>query len=263
MISKKTIIISSFLFFLIISYSFSFEEKKRNIAGYLSSKVYEERNPIDNTFFMNQSGFMLGLILNSDSYDNNSYFGYNTRLGLGLVDYTSAGTGTMQDIPDYHAEVNFYGGIPFLKFNSRITPFGGFGYRYLLNASGLKQSSTGHYGYDRESRYLYIPVGLNYETKPDVKGSYWEFRAEYLYFLFGQQKSYLSQVSSNYPDITNDQEKGSGIKITAKYQFDKQFGLEGYMDYWDIADSKVDRTGNFMEPRNSTAETGIRFVWRY
>ena len=35
------------------------------------------------------------------------------------------------------------------------------------------------------------------------------------------------------------------------------------MDYWDIADSKVDITGNFMEPRNSTAETGIRFIWSY
>ena len=254
-----------FIIFLISfsSYSYSFETKKFGIGTYLSTKIYEERNPVDNTFFMDQSGFMLGLVANGDNFTESSYLGYSARLGVGLVDYTSEGTGTMQDIPDYHAELNLYAGIPFQKFDLRITPFAGFGYRYLLNASGQKLSSNGYSGYDRESRYFYMPLGLNFETKPNAKGSHWEFRGEYLHFLFGQQKSYLSQVSSSYPDITNDQEQGSGIKVTAKYHFDKQFALEGYMDYWDIADSKVDITGNFMEPRNSTSETGIRFIWSY
>jgi hypothetical protein len=103
------------------SYSYSFETKKVGIGGYLSTKVYEERNPLDNTFFMNQSGFMLGLIANGDSYTESSYLGYSARLGVGLVDYTSAGTGTMQDIPDYHAELNLYAGIPIQKFDLRIT----------------------------------------------------------------------------------------------------------------------------------------------
>ena len=53
------------------------------------------------------------------------------------------------------------------------------------------------------------------------------------------------------------------IKLTAKYYFDKKFGVEGYMDYWDIADSKLDVSGNFMEPRNTTSETGIRFFWSF
>jgi hypothetical protein len=35
------------------------------------------------------------------------------------------------------------------------------------------------------------------------------------------------------------------------------------MDYWDIADSKLDTTGNFMEPRNTTSETGLRIFWAY
>ena len=86
----------------------------------------------------------------------------------------------------------------------------------------------------------------------------WEFRAEYLYFLYGQQTSKISQVSSSYTDVTNDQEEGSGLKLSAKYYSEKDFGYEVYMDYWDIADSKLDTTGNFMEPRNTTSETGIR-----
>ena len=41
------------------------------------------------------------------------------------------------------------------------------------------------------------------------------------------------------------------------------FGVEFYMDYWDIADSKLDVSGNFMEPRNTTTETGLRVFWSY
>jgi len=71
------------------------------------------------------------------------------------------------------------------------------------------------------------------------------------------------QVSANYPDITNDQEEGSGLKLTAKHYLENNMGIELYMDYWDIADSKLDVSGNFMEPRNTTSETGIRVFWSY
>ena len=108
-----------------------------------------------------------------------------------------------------------------------------------------------------------MPFGLNLETKPGNSGSYWELRGEYLFFLFGQQKSYLSDVSPAYPDVTNDQEEGSGIKLSAKYYLDPAFAIEGYMDYWDIADSKLDISGSFMEPRNTTSETGVRLIWKY
>ena len=259
----KSISAFSILFsFVILQDAKTFENKKDEFGVYFASKIYEERNPSDNSFFMSQDGYMLGLIGSNEYYDNN-YFGFKYRLGAGEVDYTSAGTGTMTGIPDYQVEGTAYYGIPFESTNKRITFFGGLGYRYLLNASGLKASSTGHYGYDRESRYMYLPLGINYETAPSAQDSYWEFRGEYLYLLYGQQTSKLSQVSSSYSDVTNDQEDGSGIKLTAKYHFDKKSGIEGYMDYWDIADSKVDVSGNFMEPRNSTAETGIRYFWKF
>lgn len=256
----KILIIASFLQFSVKGYAF--ENNKQEIGAYFSTKIYEERNPYDNTYFMSQDGWMLGIDFTSANYSD-TYLGYNLKIGAGQVDYKSAGTGTMTGIPDYQLEGTLYGGLPFEKNSYRITPFAGLGYRYLLNASGLKLSSTGHSGYDRESRYLYMPLGVNLETSPNTSGSYWEFRAEYLYFLFGQQKSYLSQVSSSYPDITNDQEDGSGIKLKAKYYLDSGFAVEAYMDYWDIADSKLDVSGNFMEPRNTTSETGVRFVWKY
>ena len=53
------------------------------------------------------------------------------------------------------------------------------------------------------------------------------------------------------------------MRFAAKYYLDKDSGYEIYSDYWDIADSKLDVSGNFMEPRNTTSETGIRIFWHY
>ena len=254
---RKLIIIlfSGILYGASISAVQSLEDKKEEIGIYFGTKIYEERHPVDNSFFMSQEGWMIGLNTNSEKYDNETYVGFRNRLAAGQVDYTSAGTGTLSAIPDYQFETTGYLGIPIEGSNSRTTLFSGLGFRYLLNASGLKQSSTGHSGYDRESRYIYMPIGINFET------GRWELRGEYLYFLYGQQTSKISQVG-NYTDVTNDQEEGSGIKMTAKYYVEKDFGYEFYMDYWDIADSKLDVTGNFMEPRNTTSETGIRIFWK-
>lgn len=238
--------------------SLALELKKNEFSFYFGSKIYEERSPVDNTFFMSQDGFMLGLMFNDEDYTNDTYIGLKTRLAAGEVDYTSAGTGEMLGIPDYQIESTGYLGKSFVENNdTRLTFFSGLGFRYLINKSGFRQSSTGHSGYDRESRYLYMPFGVNYEEGK------WEFRAEYLYFIYGQQNSKLSQVSSVYSDITNDQEEGSGLKLTAKHYLENNFGIEIYMDYWDIADSQLDISGNFMEPRNTTSETGIRIFWSY
>jgi len=241
---------------------FALESQKNEMGVYFGTKLYEERHPVDNSFFMSQDGWMLGLVGNNETYSTDLYTGFKYQLGYGQVDYTSAGTGTMTGISDYQLEGTGYIGIPINLNDNRLTLFGGLGYRYLLNASGLKQSSTGHSGYDRESRYMYVPLGINYEIN-SANDSYWELRGEYLHFLYGQQTSKLSQVSANYNDITNDQEEGSGIKLRAKFHFDGNSGIEGYMDYWDIADSKLDVSGNFMEPRNTTSETGIRYFWKF
>lgn len=258
----KSSILGLFCCFLAKINLFAFEDNKKELGLYFSTKIYEERHPIDNSFFMSQDGWMLGLIGNNETYEDDFYSGYKYQIGYGKVDYTSAGTGTMSGIPDYQLEGTGYLGLPIDVSNNRLTLFSGLGFRYLLNASGLKQSSTGHSGYDRESRYAYIPFGLNYEFN-SFNESYWELRGEYLYFLYGQQTSYLSQVSSGHNDITNDQEDGSGIKLRAKFHFDDKSAFEGYTDFWDIADSKLDVSGNFMEPRNTTSETGIRYFWKF
>ena len=137
----------------------SFENEKSELGFYFSTKVYEERHPVDNSFFMSQDGWMIGLNTNDEYYEKDFYFGFKNRLAYGQVDYTSNGTGTMTGIPDYQLEQRILR-IPFEGTNSRTTLFSGLGFRYLLNQMGLKASSTGHSGYDRESRYLYMPLGV-------------------------------------------------------------------------------------------------------
>jgi len=261
--TKVAILTAIVLSFFSVSSFADFVDSKKEFAVYGASKIYEERHPVDNGFFMSQEGWMAGVALSTENYDASDFYtSFQTKLGYGQVDYTSAGTGTMTGISDYQFEGSGAFGLGIEGTSIRTTPYIGVGFRYLLNASGLKQSSTGHYGYDRESRYVYIPIGFNIETKP-VNESYFAFRAEYDYFVYGQQTSYLSDISPNYPDITNDQEEGSGLKLSGKYHFDKSGGLEVYMDYWDIADSKLDISGNFMEPRNTTTELGLKFFWTY
>ena len=164
---KSYIVLLSMVFLNLLIFNVkSFENNKSEFGFYFGTKIYEERDTQEQ-FFMSQDGYMLGLISSSADYSQDSYFGWITRLAAGEVDYTSNGTGTMTGIPDYQFETTGYLGIPIEGSNYRITPFGGLGFRYLLNASGLKQSSTGHSGYDRESRYLYVPLGINIESSQE------------------------------------------------------------------------------------------------
>ena len=158
------VLLSSVCFMFSFANAMAFEDNKKELGFYFGTKIYEERHPVDNSFFMSQDGWMLGINTNSETYDNSTYVGFKNRLAYGQVDYTSNGTGTMAAIPDYQLETTRYLGVPINGSNSRITFFTGLGGRYLLNASGLKLSSTGHAGYDRESRYVYIPIGVNFET---------------------------------------------------------------------------------------------------
>ena len=98
---KNYITILSILFLnLFISNVKSFENEKSELGLYFGTKIYEERHPVDNSFFMSQDGWMIGINSNSESYDSGSYFGFKNRFAYGQVDYTSAGTGTMTGIPD-------------------------------------------------------------------------------------------------------------------------------------------------------------------
>jgi len=150
------------------------------------------------------------LSLFSDEVDN-WMLRLEARFAWGKMDYKNSGT--MENIPDYLIEARAIMGYDFpLLVNTIFTPYFGFGYRYLNDDSGGKISSTGAYGYERESNYFYSPLG--FETNTSLKKGLWSWgiKAEYDIFWQGRQISHLSDVDPGYSDVKNKQKRGYGLR---------------------------------------------------
>jgi hypothetical protein len=136
---------------------------------------------------MKEEGTMIG-IGSAYTYHNGVMIKIAGRYSYGQVDYQNSGT--LNNIDDIIFEIRMLGGYDFNISNTfTFTPFIGLGYRYLEDDAAGRISSTGHYGYLRESNYYYSPVGIEAVNIFD-KG--WSAGAilEYDYFWKGKQKSY-------------------------------------------------------------------------
>jgi hypothetical protein len=214
---------------------------------------------------MREKGMMYG-IDGSYTYHQNLTLKAEARFGYGQVDYKNSGT--IDNIDDYVWEFRGLGGydFPILKA-ATVTPYLGIGYRYLNDDTSGKISSTGAYGYERESNYIYSPIGLEVIT-PLKNG--WSVGAmlEYDYFWKGIQKSHLSNVPGYY-DIENNQDEGYGFRGSIKVRNKGEkldFVIEPFIRYWNIKDSKTttDPTGTtWIEPKNNSTEFGIKFAVKF
>lgn len=143
-------------------------------------------------------------------------------------------------------------------------PYFGYGYRYLHDS--LNKSPN---GYARQSNYSYMPIGYEHHFGSESDSS-WNvgFVIEYDYFLSGQQKSYLSDLSPDIGDMVNDQVKGYGCRASLKLRGSigpADLILEPFIKYWKIHTSNVaTTTGGTLtamgwEPANNSTEMGIKF----
>lgn len=182
------------------------------------------------------------------------------RFAYGQVDYDGAlndGTPyTIDNIDDYALEFRLLLGPDFPKQTSMNTLYAGIGYRYLNDDASFDPA-----GYERESNYLYIPVGI--KTISDLKNG-WSFgaTAEFDLFLWGEQNSHLSDVGG--VDIQNEQDSGYGLRGSIKFHKKSKktdFIIEPFIRYWNI--DKSDVVLGVYEPENETLEYGIQFIWRF
>ncbi len=193
------------------------------------------------------------------------------RSALGLVYYS--GSGTIDNILDWTLEGRATAGYDVVMSNGQLlTPFFGVGYRYLNDDTSGKISSTGAAGYDRESNYLYSPVGLEVTT-PMSSG--WRIGAsvEDDIFWTGQQKSHLEDVAAGLNTISNDQNQGYGVRGSVKFQKSGErldWVIEPYVRWWSIRDStraKITYGGAIIgyayEPKNETLEIGGNISVRF
>lgn len=219
---------------------------------------------------MKEKGWMYGLV-GSYTYHNKLMFRVEGRGNWGEVDYYDSGT--VDDIDDYMFEGRGLLGYDFLIAQVHsITPYVGVGYRYLNDDSSGKISTTGALGYERESNYLYSPIGLevNVQLRNEL---YIRNLMEFDYFWTGRQKSHLSDVDPGFNDVKNRQRRGYGLRgyigfliVTKKIDFE----AGPFLIYWNIKKSDEEiltYLGIFddivFEPKNRTTEIGFKITARF
>ncbi|HOG11319.1 MAG TPA: autotransporter outer membrane beta-barrel domain-containing protein [Smithella sp.] len=246
------------------------EKNKKSATGRHVWKIGPEFSSIkyEEPGVMKEKGMMYGVGA-AYSYHNGVMFGADIKYSYGQVDYESNGSGTINDIDDNMLEIRGVGGYDFKMSSSFVlTPFFGFGYRYLRDDTSGRTSTTGARGYLRESNYYYSPLGLT-ASKDFNNGWTIGLTLEYDIFWKGVQKSYLRDANPGFNNLENDQSSGHGMRgslLISKKIAKISFALEPYIKYWDIgkSDNKLITFngvpwGIGWEPENNSTEVGVKF----
>lgn len=268
---KRTMFILCFMFIGIRFVSAEVEPKKHSwdLGAELSHIKYKEPN------LMEEKGMMYG-ITGSYVYHNllnKIMLKAEGKGGWGQIDYSSPSSGTMDDIDDYMMELRVAGGYDFsIWTTTMLTPYLGIGYRYLNDDSSGMTTTTGALGYERESNYIYSPIGIATITELQNEWSV-GLALEYDFFWKGIQKSHLSNVGLGYNDLENDQDDGYGVKGSVKVQKKTEkldFIIEPFIRYWNIKKSEEKAVtyagviiGYGYEPKNSSIEYGLKIAAQF
>jgi hypothetical protein len=217
---------------------------------------------------MREKGMMYGLA-GSYTYRQRLMLKVEGRGSLGKVDYSNSGE--INNITDYMLEFRGLGGwdFPILK-SSTLTPYIGIGYRYLNDDMSGRTSTIGVAGYERESNYIYSPIGLEVIANLENKWSIVE-TGEYDLFWWGKQKSHSCDA---YPGvgISNRQKKGYGFRGSITLQkkgkiVDVEVGP--FIRFWNIKKSESDFVTYggivypFFEPKNMSTEVGVMLGMKF
>jgi hypothetical protein len=244
------------------------------VTPYLSSIAYDEPG------VMKESGEMHGVAASVYRYKKCPAGFDMIRLdllaGRGSVDYSSDSFGSICGIDNTMIESRaLLGKDLYSTGNTVISSFSGFGYRRLTDKSEGLTSSVGCVGYHRKSQYFYMPLGIGINSNLQ-RGWRFEGTVEYDVFARGIQQSAMTEANNAYytysNDISNDQNKGYGIRLSASFQKRISEGtaiaIKPFFRYWSIGTSKEDeliRTDSsghsehlyVWEPKNSSSEYGV------
>jgi len=246
----------------------TFRTKLQKESVYISPEIYTYRYKEPSV--MESEGIFYGMHFGCTSRDwvstsssnGGSVFKAEGRFAFGRVDYDGAlwdGTpAKLNGINDFVFEGRLLLGADMLFSDILGTLYSGVGYRYLND-----DTSFDPYGYERESNYLYIPLGG--EIYANLKADwYWGAGIELDYLAWGMQKSHLSNVGLN--DVDNRQKSGYGYRASVRFEHKSKkavFAIEPFYRYWDIDDSEIEYDGYEygLEPDNSTKEIGVQLFW--
>jgi len=211
------------------------------------------------------NGAMYGLVA-SYTYHNKIMLKAEGRGSYGGVQWdglTMEGRVTENNCFNLLLEFRGLGGYDFpISRSSILTPYIGIAVRYLNNDVLPKP-------YERESYYVYSPIGIGLITDLGRGWSLGE-TAEYDYFWWGYQTSHpMDALPGLKNDIVSDQRKGYGLggSITLEKKY-KKVAFEGgpFINYWNIKKLKPEvlpYTGSptgfvWQEPGNNSLQIGIK-----
>lgn len=232
----------------------------------VQSYWYKYEEEVNGAFFMSNTGKKYGLTATATKVINSEYYcKLDGRYATGDVEYESAsGKG---DVSDKVYEVRVLAGKEAIVENYLLSSYTGIGYRRLDN--DLRDLGSG--GYRRTSEYFYLPIGVTHRFLVN-EISRISSSIEYDYFLKGEQKSYISDVSPVYAtlfgDQVNKQKHGYGLKFNSAYE-QKYWSLGVFLNYWHVGDSEVNKyiyppfVYSFTEPKNETKEIGLELKLRF
>lgn len=175
---------------------------------------------------------------------------------------------SVKNVDDCILEFRVLVGNDFLiSETTNLTPYIGFGYRYLSN-----NGSSDPAGYDREENYFYIPIGFDL-VRSFQHGWLVGIKAEYDAFCAGWQESHLSDIHPGLGDYTQKQKRGYGIRGSLRFQKKSRivdFILEPFIRYWNIQESEWvpllwygephPEVPGWAEPKNRTTELGCKLA---
>ena len=233
-----------------------------NISISLSSYQYHEPG------LVSLKGSKIGLdMLATQVWQNGLFIRGDLRYAFGTVDYNSNGTGSASGEPDWYIEVRSLVGKDWWVKGTVLSPYTGLGYRFLFN-DGRGVTSTGASGYRRESNYVYLPLGISDRIRLTEQSSL-ESKLEYDYLLSGRQISRLADTELGFSNVTNNQHRGYGLKLSVMYQRNN-WAIGNYLHYWNIGQSEsaiLYRNGTLYgtawEPKNNTVEFGFKVSQKF
>jgi hypothetical protein len=208
------------------------------------------------------------------AFGNDWFVFGNANYNNGSENYSS-GSGTQSGIPQYYYDLKAVVGYDFGFDGFTLSPYAGLGYRFLSQQWGGTTTSLGANGYDRQSTYNYLPIGVIHRFAINDNKAKIETTLEYDYLLSGNQFSGLSgssTVGTLMGDQNNAQKSGYGINLSVMYKEDV-WGVGPYFKYWNIGQSQTNSgtftyggsryTYSVWEPANTTKEYGVKAIYRF
>ena len=222
------------------------------IAPEISVFQYEEPG------LMKNDGILYGVAGAYTRSHNNRLFRVEGEFAFGTVDYEGSladGTPyTMKDSHDYLLNVRLFWGRQWEAKGWEHRFYAGLGYR------GLNDDSTQDpAGYDRQSAYFYVPLGL--KTYHELAG-HWQIGlgGEFALLLLGLQFSQLP----NDGVLTNMQWPGIGARGSLELRHRSRsldLAIAPFAQYWWVDDSTA--AHGWYEPRNQSFQYGLSLIWRF